>query len=177
MFKTVTAKLANMRKPQRFVVQRDQNGIYLVQSDKSIGKFDGKGRGILNTKGCYFHHLTPFGGAMSYLYPAEFVQEVQELFWLPGEKMGAGVTYGGLTTVGADKWSLLEQYLAYENNFASYDKITVEPGTIMWNTTEKKLMPYEGGKLTGYWRRYSPEQWDANFAEIKEAEEQPSGTD
>ncbi len=184
MLRTVTAKLANMRKPQRFVVQRDQTGTYLVQSNKSIGKFDGKGRGILNTKGCYFHHLTPYGGALSYLYPAEFVQECQELFVIPGEKIGeAGgskVIYNGLTTVGATKFSLLEQYMAYENNFASHDKITVEVGTIMWNTTEKKLMPYEGGELTGHWRRYSSEQFDANLAEIIAAEtvEEPAdGTD
>src|ERR1051325_8420421 len=100
MFKTVSAKLANMRKPQSFVVQRDTDGIYLVQSSKSIGQFDGKGRGILNTQGSYFHHLMAGLGAKAYLFPAEFVQECQELFVMHGEKLGLGLVYGGLSTVG-----------------------------------------------------------------------------
>ncbi len=57
MFRTVTAKLGNMKKAKDFVVRRDQKGHYLVQAKNVIGKFDGKGRGLLNTKGGYFHHL------------------------------------------------------------------------------------------------------------------------
>lgn len=72
--KRVFAKLATMKKEQDFVVMRDNFGHYQVQSGKSIGRFDGKGRGILNTKGCYFHHLTVYGGVKAYLFPAEFVQ-------------------------------------------------------------------------------------------------------
>lgn len=116
----VTAKLGKMRKPQEFSVTRDQSGIYYVQSDKSTGRFDGKGRGWLNTKGCYFHHLSFFAGARAFDFPSEFVQECQEIFARAGERMGqlgnSPVIFGGITTVGAptDKVeALVDHYRTY----------------------------------------------------------------
>jgi hypothetical protein len=75
MLKHVTAKLGNMRKPQDFVVYPGKDGEDLVvQSDKSIGKFNREtGKGVLNTKGCYFPHLTSFLGAKPYDFPMDFV--------------------------------------------------------------------------------------------------------
>lgn len=116
----VTAKLANMRKPQEFSVMRDQNGIYIVQSDKSTGRFDGKGRGWLNTKGTTFAHLTFYLGARAYDFPAEFVQECQEIYARAGERMGqlgrSPVIFGGVTTVGAPEdriEALISHYRTY----------------------------------------------------------------
>ncbi len=75
MLKSVSAKLGNMRKPQSFVVYPGKEGEDLiVQSDKSIGQFNREtGKGILNTKGCYFLHLTKLLGAQEYQFPMEFV--------------------------------------------------------------------------------------------------------
>lgn len=105
MGKYVIAKLGKMRKPQEFSVRRDQSGIYYVQSDKSTGRFDGKGRGWINFKGTYFHHLNFFMGARAFDFPPEFVQECQEIYMLPGEKIGqlgkSPVIFAGITTIGA----------------------------------------------------------------------------
>src|SRR5437016_3286026 len=122
MFKTVEAKLANMRKAQHFVITRDQHGHYMVQSSKSIGEFDGKGRGVLNTKGCYFMHLGTSLGARAFTFPAEFLQECQEVFARPGEEIGIGVTYGGTTSIGGDDFTLLKKYLLLQNSFVTHDK-------------------------------------------------------
>jgi hypothetical protein len=73
----VTAKLANMRKPQEFTVMPADDGeTVIVQSDKSIGRFNMRtGEGILNTKGAYFPHLSKMLGAVPYIFPAEFVRD------------------------------------------------------------------------------------------------------
>lgn len=116
----VIAKLGKMRKPQEFSVRRDQSGIYYVQSDKSTGRFDGKGRGWINFKGTYFHHLSFFAGARAFDFPPEFVQECQEIYMLPGERIGtlgnSPVIFAGITTVGAptDKIeALVDHYRTY----------------------------------------------------------------
>ena len=75
----VTAKIGNMRKPQRFHVSPTDDNRIMIQSDKSIGLFDFRTRqGILNTKGSYFPHLNPSLGAKRYEFPAEFVQACLE---------------------------------------------------------------------------------------------------
>jgi len=80
--KTVTAKLATMRKPQNFVIypfKPESNGTITVQSEKAIGRFDPvTGQGVLNSKGQsykYFVHLMPQMGAVPYTFPREFVDE------------------------------------------------------------------------------------------------------
>ena len=103
--KHVEAKLGKMRKPQQFVVQLTDKGNFIVQSDKSIGQFDmNTGHGLLNTKGCYFHHLTKFLGAEEYQFPADFVQQCHAAFALKGDLIGASaetgpVYYGGITEI------------------------------------------------------------------------------
>lgn len=80
MFPRVDAKLHTMRKPQSFIVQPVEGGEeVIVQSDKSIGRFNIRtGKGVLNTKGCYFPHLTKFLGAFEYQFPPEFVSAALE---------------------------------------------------------------------------------------------------
>jgi hypothetical protein len=153
MFKTVTAKLANMRKPQNFVVTRDQHGHYMVQSDKSIGTFDGKGHGVLNTNGSYFMHLGSSLGARAYTFPGEFVQECQEIFMRPGEEIGINLTYGGTTTIGGDAFSLLKKYLLLQNAFVTHDQPVIEPDEDLWNLETRTYQPYNGGKLEDVWLR------------------------
>lgn len=69
----VTAKLANMRKPQEFSVMPRSDNTIQVQSERAIGAFDPKtGAGRLNTKGCYFPHLA---AATPYQFPPEFVEQ------------------------------------------------------------------------------------------------------
>lgn len=72
---SVLAKLDKMRKPQSFHVSPMSDGNVMVQSDKSIGTFDPHtGVGVLNTKGCYFPHLSSFLGAKPFAFPADFVE-------------------------------------------------------------------------------------------------------
>lgn len=93
---SVTAKLGAMRKPQRFLISPMSTGEILVQSAKSIGKFDpATGVGILNTKGSYFPHLHPVMGAKPFTYPAEFVAEAVKVCPEPGGSR----TIGGVTIV------------------------------------------------------------------------------
>jgi hypothetical protein len=71
----VTGKLHTMRKPQQFSVRPASDGTLYVQSDKSTGKFDFRtGKGVLNTKGTYFAHLSKALGAMDFEFPADFVK-------------------------------------------------------------------------------------------------------
>jgi len=106
MFKAIEAKLGNMRKPQRFIVQLTDKGNFIIQSSKSIGKFDmNTGAGVLNIKGCYFHHLSAALGAKPYQFPPEFVQQCHTLFALRGDLIGNSpetgpVYYGGITEIG-----------------------------------------------------------------------------
>lgn len=105
MIKTVTAKLGNMRKPQTFTVQLTDKGNFIVQSDKSIGQFDmNTGKGLLNTKGSYFHHLTKFMGAQPFQFPEDFVKQCHQCFVLKGDLIGAApetgpIRYGGITEI------------------------------------------------------------------------------
>lgn len=65
-----------MRKPQEFVVYpRSDTDDVIVQSDKSIGRFNPVTRqGTFNRKGCYFIHLTPgIRGLEQMTFPEEFV--------------------------------------------------------------------------------------------------------
>lgn len=75
MFTRVDYKLGRMRKPQSFTVQpTSDEGVLIVQSDKSIGMFDYRtGEGVLNTHGCYFPHLSIRAGAERFTFPADFV--------------------------------------------------------------------------------------------------------
>lgn len=71
----VVGKLANMRKPQEFLVRPASDGTVYVQSDKSTGRFDFRTRkGVLNTKGTSFMHLNPVLGAVEFEFPADFVK-------------------------------------------------------------------------------------------------------
>lgn len=73
-FAVVTAKLGKMRKEQEFCVRPGSDGSIFIQSDKSTGRFDFRTRkGVLNTKGTSFVHLTPAGGAIPFEFPQEFV--------------------------------------------------------------------------------------------------------
>ena len=90
--KTVSAKLANMRKEQEFVVYPFKLGEHFVtvQSDKSIGQFDIEtGKGVLNTKGSYFPHLS--FGALPYQFPPEFVMACLEAQPGSGDLIGGTV--------------------------------------------------------------------------------------
>lgn len=108
-FKHVTAKLGNMRKPQTFVVTLSDKGNFIIQSDKSIGRFDMiSGEGVLNTKGSYFVHLSPSLGAVPYTFPQELVSECCAAFPLSHDVIGATaetgiVYYGGTHEIGDEK--------------------------------------------------------------------------
>lgn len=68
-----------MRKPQEFAVNPTSDDRIMVQSDKAIGLFDYRtGLGVLNTKGCYFPHLSRAAGAVTYQFPPEFVAAALE---------------------------------------------------------------------------------------------------
>lgn len=96
--KTVTAKLAGMRKPQRFVVypfKPTESTLITVQSERAIGRFDPTtGQGVLNWRGSgykVFAHLNTFLGAESYQFPMEFVNECIAAQPLPGDTIANGV--------------------------------------------------------------------------------------
>ena len=96
----VKGKLANMRKPQEFIVQPVDDGSIMVQSDKSIGQFDFRtGKGVLNTKGSYFPHLSRALGAVEYEFPADFVKAA--LAACP--PLDSETTRGGVTIVNTIK--------------------------------------------------------------------------
>lgn len=92
----VVGKLHTMRKPQDFVVQPASDGTIVVQSDKSIGRFDFKTRkGVLNTKGSYFPHLNSMLGAFAFEFPVDFVTAC--LAACPA--LDSETTVGGVTIV------------------------------------------------------------------------------
>jgi hypothetical protein len=77
---TVSAKLANMRKPQEFIVSRVEGNsidtIY-IQSDKSTGAFYPEtGKGKFTTKGPYYVDLC---AALPYTFPKSFVEECMKV--------------------------------------------------------------------------------------------------
>lgn len=93
-FPTVTAKIDNMRKPQRFIVMPMSNGNIMVQSDKRYGEFDSlSGHGFLSTKGNSSIHLHPSLGGKRFSFPPEFV--AQCLSVLPDA--GGSTDLGGVT--------------------------------------------------------------------------------
>lgn len=97
MSKTFDFKLAGMRKPQNWIVCPTSNtdNMITVQSDKSIGQFNAEtGVGVLNTKGCYFPHLTEFMGAKPFTFPKEFVELAKANGWTKGEKVGGIMVIG-----------------------------------------------------------------------------------
>jgi hypothetical protein len=92
----VRGKLATMRKPRDWSVSPVDDGSIMVQADGAIGQFDFRSRkGILNTKGEYFPHLSPALGAKPYEFPAEFVRLCLEA--CPG--LGSESSRGGVTVV------------------------------------------------------------------------------
>jgi hypothetical protein len=92
----VTGKLHTMRKEQDFSVLPASDGSVYVQSDKSTGSFDpATGKGILNTKGTTFFHLTKLGGAFDFDFPKDFVTLCAEAMLPRGEE----TTRGGVTLV------------------------------------------------------------------------------
>lgn len=107
MFTRIEAKLGRMRKPQSFVVMPTDDGEHLiVQSDKSIGRFNWRtGKGVLNIKGCYFPHLSKVLGAEEYEFPAEFVAEAMKACpSLDGQTTMGGVTImHTVTEIGRSK--------------------------------------------------------------------------
>lgn len=134
MFKYVEGKFGNMRKPQRFVVTLSDKGNFIIQSHKSIGKFDMKtGEGILNTTGSYFHHLSALLGAKPYTFPQEFVSECCRAFPLKGDVIGSSpetgiVYYGGTTEISMTPpppidTALAEQYGITRRSNVSFEVI------------------------------------------------------
>lgn len=90
----VRGKLAAMRKPRDWSVSPVDDGSIMVQADGAIGQFNFRSRkGILNTKGEYFLHLSPALGAKPYEFPAEFVRLCLEA--CPG--LGSESSRGGVT--------------------------------------------------------------------------------
>jgi hypothetical protein len=96
----VTYKLGNMRKPQNFMVTKTDKGNFLVQSDKSIGMFNSEGKGLLNTKGCYFPYLSRQAGAIPFTFPTEFVAACMIAFAEPGELIGTSPITGPVYYAG-----------------------------------------------------------------------------
>jgi hypothetical protein len=100
--KRVTARLGNMRKPQDFVVypvkptvENPQGTRLTVQSDKSIGQFDpATGKGVLNTRRCYFIDLLAVRGAVPFEFPKEFVKAALDAIPREGDEVGPGVEIG-----------------------------------------------------------------------------------
>jgi hypothetical protein len=94
---TITAKLANMRTTQTFVVYPRDNdrAPVIVQSERAIGSFDPHtGEGVLNWRGAkqkYFHHLSPALGAEPYTFPSEFVAQALAAEPLAGDEVGPGI--------------------------------------------------------------------------------------
>lgn len=89
---------------------------------------------------------------------------------LPGEAIGVGVHYAGLT-VGGDSTNLLKTHLALDNNFVTHNKVKIESGTMLYNIATQVYAPYDGTELTGSWRRRSPEDFvkfvEETFADDK----------
>ncbi len=84
-----------MRKPQEFCIQplKATDTTVTIQSDKAIGRFDLKtGKGMLNTKGCYFPHLNPALGAVEYTLSEEDLTEIKKRLKAAGSviRLGGG---------------------------------------------------------------------------------------
>jgi len=70
---TVSAKLANMRKPQEFIVANGKDGVLLKTGLVYIQQ---TGEGVLSTAGPYYVHLS---GAPRYTFPKSFVEECMKV--------------------------------------------------------------------------------------------------
>jgi hypothetical protein len=96
----LVAKLANMRKAQKFSVypRDDGRAPVTVQSDRAIGRFDPlTGEGVLNWRGSnakYFQHLSPAFGAEAYTFPPDFVAQALANEPLAGDEVGPGIYTG-----------------------------------------------------------------------------------
>ena len=90
---SIAAKLGTMRKAQSFTVYpMGSDGSITVQSDKSIGVFNpATGKGLLNTKGGYFIHLSRSAGAVPYEFPADFVTACIAAVPKKGAQIGGGI--------------------------------------------------------------------------------------
>lgn len=101
MFRTVTARLHTMRKPQSFTVATMTDGNVMVQSAKSIGTYDPATRkGRLSVKGSTFIDLSYRG--FTYEYPEEFVNAVAETLAAQGPTtdLGGVVVSNTVTVIG-----------------------------------------------------------------------------
>jgi len=98
--KSINLKLANMRKPQNFIVSQTNEGFY-IQSDKSIGDFNLQGVGKLNTKGSYFVHLS--FGATPYTLTPEQLELCLDALTVKGDIIGnigsSQIIYAGCTII------------------------------------------------------------------------------
>lgn len=91
MFRSVSAKLHTMRKPQSFTVASMSDGNVMVQSAKSIGTYDPTTRkGRLSVKGETFIHLSLYG--LPFEFPEEFTKAVAEAL----NAQGASTDLGGV---------------------------------------------------------------------------------
>lgn len=93
--KRVELKLLNMRKAQSFVVYKVSNREeVIIQSGKSIGIFNkDTGKGLLNTKGCYFHHLNKLLGAIEFDF-SPHKEEILKVLFKSGDLIGTSPETG-----------------------------------------------------------------------------------
>ncbi|RLI84083.1 hypothetical protein DRP07_02255 [Archaeoglobales archaeon] len=96
----VVVKLGRMRKPDSLLVMKTDKGNLIAQGSRIILKVDPATRkGVYNTKGSYFPHLSPVLGAKEAVFPEEFVKLLEEAVIKPGEILGyldgAPVIFGG----------------------------------------------------------------------------------
>lgn len=154
-FKTIEAKFGNMRKTQRFVVTLSNKGNFIVQSQKSIGRFDMvSGEGLLNTHGSYFHHLSPTLGAQPFTFPQDFVKECCAAFPLANDLIGASaetgpVYYGGTTEIGHEDLPAIDGNLSMLYNIASYGLNGFE---IINDGCQVAKFTLSGDQRTNYWQ-------------------------
>lgn len=98
--KNVLGKFGNMRKAQDFTVypaSANDGGMIKVQSGKSIGQFNPEtGRGVLNTRGCYFPDLA---FAKPFWFPEDFVKQCVEAQLQKGDLIGSS-SIAGIVRVG-----------------------------------------------------------------------------
>lgn len=92
----VRGKLAGQRKERSFSVSPTSEGKIMVQAEGCIGEFDFRTRkGVFNTKGGYFLHLSKALGARDFEFPAEFVRLALEVC----PALDSETTRGGVTIV------------------------------------------------------------------------------
>ncbi len=93
MFKRLSLKLGNMRKPQEFSGLKQGNTI-TIQSDKSIGQLNlDTNKFIFTNKGSYFPHLSLYGQPLELTETQK--KAIIELCDKPGDKIGGFIIIGG----------------------------------------------------------------------------------